>query len=177
MVVGLLPSSHLGEQLMKSLRVFFVVMIALLCGANAAWGQEVSANITGTVTDSSGAAVSGASVTAKDTQRGIVFTEQTNTNGYYTLVRVPIGTYDLKVEAKGFSSALHPSITLVLNQIARIDFQLKVGNVSQVVEVTGEAPLLQADSAAVRTIIDSATNQALRMAKRAFLQLTLLFPG
>ena len=119
-----------------------MMLVALLCGANAAWGQDVTAAITGTITDSSGAAVSGASVTAKDTQRGTVWTEQTNTDGLYSLVRIPIGTYELKVEAKGFSTALHAPFTLVLNQTARFDFQLKVGDVSQVVEVTGEAPLL-----------------------------------
>src|SRR5260221_3708390 len=177
MVVGLLPSSHLGEQLMKSLRVFFGVMIALLCGANAVCGQDVTATITGTVIDSSGAVVSGATVTAKDTERGTVFTEQTNVDGYYTILRLPVGTYDLKVEAKGFSTALHSAITVVLNQTARIDFQLKVGNVSQIVEVTGEAPLLQADSAVVSTIIDAATNEALPLATRNYVQLTLLSPG
>ncbi len=159
------------------LGIVCTMLVALLCGANAAWGQDVTAAITGTVTDSSGAAVSGAKVTAKDTERGTVWTEQTNTDGLYSLVSIPIGTYDLKVEAKGFSTSLHTPITLVLNQIARIDFQLKVGDVSQVVEVSGEAPLLQADSAVVSTIIDAATNEALPLATRNYVQLTLLSPG
>jgi hypothetical protein len=159
------------------LGIVFLTVVALLCTANAACGQDVTAAIAGTITDASGAVVSGATVTAKDADRGTVFTEQTNMDGYYSLVRIPIGTYDLKVEAKGFATALHTPITLVLNQVAHIDFQLKVGNVAQVLEVTGEAPLLQADSAVVSTIIDAATNEALPLATRNYVQLTLLSPG
>src|SRR5882762_3640100 len=134
MVVGLLPSSHLGEQLMKSLRVFFGVMIALLCGANAAWGQEVSANITGTVTDSSGAAVSGATVKAKDTERGTVFPSKTNEQGIFSIPRIPVGTYDLTAEMSGFKTTVQSGITLVLNQTARVDFKMIVGEITQKIE-------------------------------------------
>ncbi len=155
----------------------FVALAALLCSANPAWGQDVTATITGTVSDPSGAPIVGATVTAKDTDRGTVHTSQTNELGSYNIVRIPVGTYDVKVEMKGFQTSVVSSVTLVLNQTARIDVQMKVGQVTQTVEVTSEAPILKTDTTEVSTIIDSATNEALPLASRNYVQLTLLAPG
>ncbi len=153
------------------------LVLALLCGANAAWGQEITASITGTVMDPSGAALAGATVTAKEVDRGTVSTAQSNEAGIYIFPRLPIGNYELKAEMKGFKTAVHPSFTLDLNQTARIDFKMAMGQVSETVEVTSEAPLLQADNAVVATIIDAATNEALPLATRNYVELTLLSPG
>ncbi|HVH72906.1 MAG TPA: carboxypeptidase-like regulatory domain-containing protein, partial [Candidatus Dormibacteraeota bacterium] len=152
-------------------------LMALLCSANAVRGQDVTATITGTVTDPSGAALAGATVTAKETERGTVWTAQANEAGIYSLVRIPIGTYEVKAEMKGFKTAVHPPITLDLNQATRIDFKMAMGQVNETIEVTSEAPLLQADSAIVGTVIDAATNEALPLATRNYVQLTLLSPG
>jgi hypothetical protein len=154
-----------------------LVLLALLCTANPACGQDVTATITGTVTDPSGAALAGASVTAKETDRGTIWTAQTNEAGIYSLLRIPIGTYELRAELKGFKTAVRPPISLDLNQTARVDFNMVIGQVTETVEVSSEAPLLQADSAAVSTIIDAATNEALPLATRNYVQLTLLSPG
>ncbi|HXM96484.1 MAG TPA: TonB-dependent receptor [Candidatus Dormibacteraeota bacterium] len=159
------------------LGLLFMALVALLCSANAAWGQDVTATITGTVTDPSGAAVAGATVTAKDTDRGTLHTTQTNESGVYNVLRIPVGVYDVKVEANGFQTSLVPSVTLVLNQTARIDVQMKVGQVTQTVEVSSEVPILKTDTAEVSTIIDAATNEALPLATRNYVQLTLLSPG
>jgi hypothetical protein len=164
---------------MQSLGLGLVVMalVALLCGADAVWGQDVTATITGTVTDPSGAALAGVTVTAKEIDRGTIWTAQTNEAGIYSLLRVPIGKYGLKAEMKGFKTAVVPPFTLDLNQTARIDFKMAMGQVTETIEVTSEAPLLQADSAAVSTIIDAATNEALPLATRNYVELTLLSPG
>ncbi len=102
------------------LGLVFVTLVALLCSASPAWGQDVTATVTGTVSDPSGAPIVGASVTAKDADRGTLYTAQTNEVGVYNIVRVPVGVYDLKIEMKGFQTSLVPSVTLVLNQTARI---------------------------------------------------------
>jgi hypothetical protein len=154
-----------------------VALVALLCDANAAWAQDVTAAITGTVTDPSGAALAGATVTAKETDRGTMWTAQTNEAGIFSFLRIPIGTYELKAEMKGFKTAVHPPFALDLNQTVRVDFKMAMGQVTETIEVTSEAPLLQADSAAVSTIIDAATNEALPLATRNYVQLTLLSPG
>jgi len=152
-------------------------LAALLCSANAAWGQDVTATITGTITDSSGAPLAGATVTAKDMDRGTMWPATTNTDGLYNILRIPVGSYSLRVEAKGFQTALVPPFTLVLNQTARLDVQMKVGAIAETVEVSGETPLLQTQSDEVSTLIDAHTITSLALASRNYLQLTLLAPG
>jgi hypothetical protein len=152
-------------------------LAALFVGANFAWAQEVTATITGTVTDSTGAAVAGATVTAKSVERGISYTATSNESGIYRISELPVGDYDLKIEKQGFQTALHPAFTLVLNQVARIDIQLKVGQVSEIVEVTGAAPILKTETTQVDTIINAATNETIPLATRNYVQLTLLAPG
>src|SRR5437660_1663744 len=159
------------------LGLIIVTLAVLLCAANPVWGQDVTAAIAGTVMDPSGAALAGATVTAKETDRGTIWTAQTNEAGIYSLLRIPIGTYELKAEVKGFKTAVHPPFTLDPNQTARVDFKMAMGQVTEMIEVSSEAPLLQADSAAVSTIIDAATNEALPLATRNYVQLTLLSPG
>jgi hypothetical protein len=154
-----------------------VLLAAILLLGTTAQGQEVTATITGTVVDQSGAAIVGANVSAKDTERGVTFTGKTNGDGAFYFSRVPVGTYDVKVEADGFQAEVHSGITLVLNQTARLDFSLKVGQVSAVVEAVSSAPVLQTDTTEVSTIIDSKTNDNLPLATRNPTQLTLLAPG
>jgi hypothetical protein len=142
-----------------------------------AWSQEVTAAIVGTVDDPSGAPIKGAKVTATDTERGTVYQSETNDAGAYNINRIPIGTYELKVTAQGFQTSAHPAFTLVLNQTARIDVQMKVGAISETVEVTGAAPILKTESTSVDTVIDANTNDRLPLATRNYVQLTLLAPG
>ena len=102
--------------------------------------QEVTAAITGTVTDPSGAPIAGASVVATDTARGTAWPTITNETGSFSLPRIPVGTYNVKITATGFQSAVRQGILLVLNQTARIDAQMQVGTINQTVEVTSAAP-------------------------------------
>ena len=81
------------------LLAFLVVAATLQC----AWSQEVTASITGTVTDPSGAAVSGATVTATSVERGQNYTATTNDSGLYRIAQLPVGTYTLKIEKQGFA--------------------------------------------------------------------------
>src|SRR6266571_4523836 len=154
--------------------LLFVAIVGSLVPLSA---QEITAAIVGTVTDPSGAPISGASVTATDTERGTVWTAKTNDAGVYNLPRVPVGNYTVKVSAPGFQTAVHPPFTLVLNQTAPIDVQMKMGKVTETVEVTSTAPILKTETTQVDTIIDSATNDRLPLATRNYVELTLLSPG
>jgi hypothetical protein len=145
--------------------------------SQVAWSQEVTANITGTVTDPSGAPVMGATATATDVQRGTTFSAVSNNVGIYNISRIPIGQYAIKVQQKGFETAVQQPVNLDLNQTARLDFQLKVGQVSEVVEVSGVSPLLQTQSTEVSTLIDANTQVSLPLGTRDYLALTLLAPG
>jgi hypothetical protein len=167
---------------MKSVRfvcwVFFCVAFILIsCGAPSVMAQDVTASITGTVTDASGAAIVGANITVKSVERGVTYTAVTNGDGLYRLSQLPVGSYELRVEKSGFASDAYPAFVLTLNQVARFDVALKVGQVTQTVEVTGAAPVLKTESTQVDTIIDARTNDNLPLASRNYVQLTLLAPG
>ena len=163
---------------MKKFMLALMVLLAIFVGVlTPAWGQEVTAAVVGTITDSSGAPITGAKVTATDTDRGTIWSATTNDTGAYSLLRLPVGNYTVKVVASGFQSSQQSGLLLVLNQTARVDMQLKVGQVSETVEVSGAAPVLQTQSVDVSTLIDAATNVSLPLASRNYLQLTLLAPG
>jgi hypothetical protein len=165
---------------MKKLASRFLVLLALVGFAavfTPAWGQEVTASIVGTVVDSSGAAVKGAAVTARDSDRGTIWTVQTNDDGAFSILRLPVGSYSAEATAPGFEKTVYPPFTLVLNQSARLTFRMKVGRISETVEVTGGAPILQTEDAQVSTVIDANTVTNLALATRNYVQLTLLSPG
>lgn len=156
----------------------FLLALALL-GAFAQTGeaQEVTAAITGKVTDPSAAAVVGATVTARDADRGTVWKTQTNGEGLYNLPRLPIGRYEVRVEANGFQTAIRSAFELTLNQTAKVDVALALGQVSQTVEVSGAAPLLQTEDTQVGTIMEAHTIANLPLETRNYNQLALLIPG
>lgn len=165
---------------MKSLTValsFFLALVLLATASPLMWSQEVTANIVGTVSDPSGAPIKGAAVAATDVDRGTVWNAETNGAGAYNLLRLPIGTYTVKVTAPGFQTVSRAPFTLVLNQTAGIDVQMKVGSASETIEVSGAAPILQTQSVDVSTLIDANTNVSLPLASRNYLQLSLLAPG
>ena len=154
------------------------VLAALLFNCPASLrAQEVTAGFTGTVTDPSGAPVPEVTVTAQDTLRGVPYTTKTNNVGLFDLPRLPVSTYDLTVEAKGFATAVRRGITLEMNQKARVDFQLQLGAVTQEVEVSAAPPLLQTDTMEVGTVITNRINEDLPLATRNYIELTMLAPG
>ncbi|MGA7410554.1 MAG: carboxypeptidase-like regulatory domain-containing protein, partial [Bryobacteraceae bacterium] len=154
-----------------------LLCMALLLAPCTTWAQKVTAAITGKVTDASGAAIAGAKVTANDLERGTTQQTVTNSDGDYNIPQVPVGTYTVRVENAGFQTAQQSNLTLVLNQVARIDFQMQVGNVTTAVEVNSAVPLLQTESTDIGQIIDARTNTALPLATRNYVQLTLLAAG
>src|ERR1700689_473107 len=155
-----------------------LVMVLGLCSASQPLlAQTITASITGTVEDSAGAALNGATITARDTERGTTSTAQTTQGGVFTFSNLPIGTYEVKAEAAGFDTAVEPPITLVLNQVARLSFKMKVGAVTNTVEISSEAPQLQADTTQVSTLIDSNTITGIPLATRNYVERPLLSPG
>lgn len=157
--------------------LLLLTLVASAAMFQKAWGQEVTASITGTITDPSGAAVPGATVTATSQEQGLTYTAVTNDSGLYRIAQLPVGTYALKVEKSGFALASHAAFVLTLNQVARVDVTMKVGQASETVEVTGAAPVLETETTQVDTIMNAATNDNLPLASRNYVQLTLLAPG
>ena len=138
------------------------LFVFLVC--SVAFGQDISSKITGTVTDASGAVISGATVTARDSSRGTVYPTQTNSAGVYYLSPLPIGDYTLTVSASGFSTVQRPAFSLAMNQTARVDIAMVVGQASQTVEVSSAPPLLQTDQTFMGTVLDARANVTLPLA-------------
>ena len=153
------------------------MVLGLLSASQPLLGQQITASITGTVEDSAGAALNDATVTARDTERGTSSTTKTTQGGVFNFNNLPIGTYEVKAEAAGFDTEVLPPITLVLNQRARLEFKMKVGAVTNTVQVSSEAPQLQADTTQVSTLIDANTIVGIPLATRNYVELTLLAPG
>lgn len=162
---------------MRGLSNLIMGLAIVLGAATMAWGQQVTAAITGTVVDPGGAPITGATVTATDTERGTVSSTKTNDAGVFNLQRVPVGTYDVRATATGFQTAVNPPLTLVLNQTARLDFKMRVGSVTETVEVSGTPPELQTETTQVSTLIDNKTVNDIPLATRNYVELTLLAPG
>ncbi|HSU66364.1 MAG TPA: carboxypeptidase-like regulatory domain-containing protein, partial [Tepidisphaeraceae bacterium] len=139
--------------------------------------QEVSAGITGRVTDPSGSAIAGANVSAKDLDRGTDWPTVTNEDGIYAFPRVPVGRYQVKVESKGFKTNVVPSVTLEVNQRARLDIAMEVGGITETVTVSGEAAQLQTETTQVGTVINAETINNTPLISRNPIALTLLAPG
>lgn len=166
-----------GRRSFARLLSFITLFSILLLGSTVLWGQEVTATINGTVTDPSGGAVSGATVTVTDLERNVKTTSTTNAAGAYSFPRLPVSRYSVRVEASGFQAAVKPEVALVLNQVAQIDVQLQVGSISQTVEVASAAPILQTQSTQVGTLIDSHAIVSMPLSTRNYGQLALLAPG
>jgi hypothetical protein len=159
---------------MKRIAAAFTLVVAFTFALAA---QEAGAGITGKVTDPSASAVAGASVTARDVERGAVWTTKTNDEGIYTFARLPIGRFEVKVQATGFQTALRPAFDLAINQTAKVDIVLTLGAVSQVLEVTEAAPVLQTQTTEVSTVMEAAAIANLPLQTRNYNQLALLVPG
>ena len=157
--------------------ILALCLAAALISAIPARAQDVTASITGAITDSTGAVMAGVSVTASDLDRGTTFTTTTDSAGAYNLVRLPVGNYQVKVASPGFQTEVQPKVELVINQVAKIDFQLKVGNVTETVEVTSAAPILQTETTTLGTVMQSAAITSLPLETRNYNQLALLMPG
>jgi len=139
--------------------------------------QQDGGSITGLVTDASGSAVAHAAITVRDVDRGTTWTTNTNGAGIYEFPQIPVGNVEVKVAADGFASQVRSTFNLVLNQVARVDFHLAVGQVSETVTVSDAPPLLQTSSTEVGTLIDASAIVNLPLASRDINQLTLLAPG
>src|SRR5579862_6360367 len=160
-----------------STRILLGTIFCLFVTTALCWGQGPTAAITGQVTDASGAAVPSVAITAKDLDHGTNWPTVSNDGGYYSLPRLPIGNYEVRAEAKGFQTAIQRSVQLVIDQVAKIDFQLQVGQVTQTLEVSSAAPILQTENAEISTVMQAAAIQSLPLETRNYNQLALLMPG
>src|SRR5579864_2415065 len=154
-------------------------IISISFTAISLFGQAVNGTLLGTLTDSSGAAVAEAKVTATETSTGIARATETNASGNYVFPDMAPGTYRVLAEAKGFKKQIRSDLRLDVNSTLRADLTMQPGAVSETVEVTGAAPILQTDRADVAQKIQQAQLEQLPVggANRNFQGLLTLVPG
>jgi hypothetical protein len=156
--------------------VLFLLGIGLLAPIPAL-AQTGAASLTGIVSDQSGASVPGATVTATNQATNVDYTAISNESGNYTVTSLPVGTYVVKAELSRFKTAATRPIQMEAKQIVRLDFKMELGTLSETVEVSSEAPVLQTESATVGEVISGTTLSALPLNGRNTGQLSLLLPG
>lgn len=149
-----------------------LLVLALPCAA-----QITTAEITGTISDPGDAVLTGATVTATNVSTNTQRSVTTSNVGGYSIPALPPGVYTLRVEMKGFNSQVRTGIELQVAQVLRIDLTLQLGNVSEVVEVQGGAPLIETESTSLGTVVENKRIIELPLNGRNYLQLAALTPG
>lgn len=154
-----------------------ILAVALFVGAAPVFAQLPTGTILGTVKDPSGAVVTRATVTAQNVDTGTARSIMTDEMGAYRLAAVPVGHYDLKVEAPGFKATTQKGLVLDVSEEAVMNFALEVGGTAEQVSVTGEAPLVNTTAASLGGLVNEQSLAELPLNGRNFLDLTLLQPG
>jgi len=138
---------------------------------------QTTAAISGTVTDSTAAAVPGAAVRATNVETGIVRQTATDGAGRYRIPELGLGSYSVEAQTAGFQTEVRSGIRLTVGREAVVNLQLQVGAVTERVEVTGEAPLVQTTDSTVSFLVDESTMRDLPLNGRSYTQLATLQPG
>src|SRR3974377_2473121 len=163
---------------MRGLRSILAVMLPALITAGLAFSQAVNGSLVGTVTDSSGATIPNARVTIAESQTGVSRTVSTNESGNYSFADVPPGTYTVTAEQPGFKRASRSGVDVIVNTTGRVDLSLPPGVITETVNVTVDAPMLQTERADTGRKIETVQLHELPLGgSHNFQGLTVLVPG
>src|SRR5438094_1526154 len=158
----------------------YLLLIAsawILLGSSLGFGQGATASITGTVRDSSGAVLPGATIIAKHVDSGLTRTVISTENGGYGLELLPIGSYEITTNLPGFRQEMRRGVNLVVGQQAVINLTLQVGAAAESVTVTDEAPIVNATLSSTSGLINETQIKELPLNGRSFDQLLTLNVG
>src|ERR1039457_1625679 len=175
-ISSVMSSSIQKENPMKSLAC---VVVCIVLASSVAYAQGVgsSGEITGTVTDSSGAVLPKATVNVVDTQTGLKRTAVTNGTGQFRAAGVAPATYDVSAELPGFATEIRRGVTVAIGQTVISDFKLKPSQVATVVEVTDQQPVVKTERGSQADRISQQYIADLPIDRRDYLTFTLLAPG
>jgi hypothetical protein len=158
-----------------SRRVWGVVLF--LGFASLGMAQLDTGTISGTVTDPSGAAVPGATVTIRNVETGVARNLLTNAVGRYDATALPVGMYEVRTSLTGFQTLVRSGITLTVGRNAVVDMSLQVGEVAQAITVAGEASFVETTTATVANLVDEKRVADIPLNNRDLTQLAFLQPG
>src|ERR1700746_1082871 len=154
--------------------VLVLALAVLFCGRLNA---GVTASISGTVTDASGAAVAGASVTATNGDTGIVATQTTNSQGYYSFQSLPLGKYTIEVQQKGFKVYQKTGLILDVNEALVADVPLQIGQSTEKIVVESDALHVETSNTQMGEVIEGKEMTDVPLVRRSFTDLLSLQPG
>ena len=161
----------------KSVQIAIFLAVTVFVTASTL-AQQPTASLTGVVTDPNGAVIPGATVTAINKATNFSRSATTNGDGLYVISNLPVGMYDVRVEAKGFTTKISQDVVaLTVGQSVRLDTALGAGKISETVDLTGEMPMVDVETSKVDAVINDKTVENLPLNGRNFLELALLTPG
>ena len=152
-------------------------LMIILCTSLPLCAQVTTGTIFGTVTDPQGAIVVGATVIVTNQDQGTTLSKKSDVTGSFQFPFLISGSYRLTVEQAGFKKAEQKDIVVAVSAQVRVDMTMAVGNVSETVEVTASAPLVQSTTAETGQVIEIKAVQELPLNGRNFAQLVYLSPG
>jgi hypothetical protein len=155
----------------------FVILVVCILGTGKLHAQVAGATLTGTVKDSSGGVIPNAQVAITDVATGVVRTVSSNAAGFYIASNLLPGNYEVRVTASGFKTQLEKGITLTVGAEQQLDLLMQVGQMSQTVEVTTEAPTVELTSSELGATVNSTTVRELPLNGRSWTDLANLQPG
>lgn len=153
-----------------------VVLAALFFTSILAWAS-ITGSISGVVTDSSGAVISGAQVAGVNTQTGVKTTVTTDAKGFYNLTALAVGTYNLEISRTGFRTYKQNGLVIDANSALRVDVSLQVGAINEQVEVRSDMVHVEAESTQMGEVISGKTMTAVPLNGRAYTDLLAMQPG
>src|SRR5262249_46123478 len=165
------------REIQNRLRVVSLLCVALAVSGLARAQSSYTAAVRGVVTDASGGAIPGATVTVTESDRNVPHTVTTDSAGRYVVTALPPGEYRLSVELSGFKTYTHTNIPLAVQQQATFDVALQVGALAETVEVRSQAPLLNTTISTLGQVIENRYMTALPNIGRNPLTLLNLTPG
>jgi len=160
------------------MRVKFITLVLAMVGtATFAPAQLPTGTILGDVKDPAGAVVAGAMLTVRSTETGASRTATSGSDGAYRFAALPVGAYEVRAASPGFQTEVRSGVTLEVGQEAVVNFALRVGELSQTVEVSGEAQLVNTTSSSLGGIVNSVAVSELPLNGRNYIDLTFLQAG
>src|SRR5712692_8522041 len=154
-----------------------VLVIGVILGGVVASAQVSTGTISGVVQDQTGAVIAGAMVTVRNVDTGAVRTLTSDAGGRYIAPVLPVGNYQVQGQQSGFQTEIRSGITLTVGREEVINLALKVGQLSDKVTITAEAPLVESTTSAMSALVDARTIRDLPLNGRSYDQLALLQPG
>src|ERR1700693_4655312 len=155
-----------------------LAMASILSGvAIPSFAQAPTGTILGVVKDASGGSISGATVTALNTETGLTRTLRTADDGAYRFPALPVGHYSVKVDRSGFKPETHEGLVLDVSQEEVLNFTLEIGAATQEIVVTGEAPQVETTTATLGGTVNEQNMADLPLNGRNYIELSLLQPG